>query len=96
MRLHRAFAGSALLALAAGCRSQGAEPAPPPASYELTVAPPEARGARAAGTDAAPPAPSQAEVAAPSADDDEQESEEDGGAESDAGSAPDAAPGVAL
>lgn len=95
-RPRRACVGLAVLALASACRSQGAEPAPPPASYELAVAPPGARGARAAGTDAAPPAPSQAELAAPSTDDDEPESEEDGGAESDAGSAPDAAPGVAL
>jgi hypothetical protein len=95
MRLHRLLAW-VLLAPASACRAQAGEPAPPPASYELTVAPPGARGARAAGTDAAPPAPSQAELAAPGTDDDEPESEEDGGTASDAGTAPDAAPGVAL
>ena len=84
-----------LLGLGSACRSQAAEPAPRPASYELAVAPPGARGARAAGTDAAPPPPNEAEVAAPSADDDA-EPGEDGGTEPDAGSAPDAAPGVSL
>ena len=44
--------------LLAACRSPAPDPAPPPASYELATAPPGARGARAAGTDAAPPPPS--------------------------------------
>ncbi len=68
----------------AACRSQAAEPAPPPARFELVVAPPGARGARAAGTDAAPPPPS--ELGVPDPDEPgETEDETDGGAEPDAG-----------
>ena len=87
------------LALSLGaCRSPTADPAPPPASYELAPAPPGARGARAAGTDAAPPPPSEGVLHVPGTDDeDEAEPEEsDAGSESDAGLAPDAAGGVAL
>jgi len=81
--------------LVAGCRSPAAEPAPPPASYELASAAPGARGARAAGTDAAPPRPSEGVLGEPSPEDeDEAEPESDAGLESDAG--PDAAGGVAL
>ena len=85
------------LSLLAACRSPAPDPAPPAASYELAVAPPGARGARAAGTDAAPPAPSEGVLHVPGSDDeDEAEPEEDAGAETDAGLAPDAAGGVAL
>jgi hypothetical protein len=85
------------LLLFTGCRSPAPDPAPPPASYELAAAPPGARGARAAGTDAAPPAPSEGVLHVPGTDDeDEAEPEEDAGAESDAGVAPDAAGGVTL
>jgi hypothetical protein len=80
--------------LLSACRSQAVEPPPPPASYELVTAPPGARGARAAGTDAAPKAPVESELAAPGAD--EPDPDEEGGGESDAGVAADAAPGVAL
>jgi len=88
-----------LLGALAACRSPASEPAPPPASYELAAAPPGARGARAAGTDAAPPRPSQNELDMPGTDDDEEpesEPELDAGSESDAGLVPDAAGGVAL
>ena len=84
------------LALVASCRSQLAEPAPPPASYELAQAPPGARGARAAGTDAAP---NVHELAEPDPDDGEGEADEaDGGVLGDAGLGVeiDAGPGVAL
>jgi hypothetical protein len=84
--------------LLGACRSPAPEPAPPAASYELAAAPPGARGARAAGTDAAPPPPSEGVLRVPGTDDeDEAEPEEqDAGSESDAGLAPDAAGGVAL
>ncbi|MEI9939993.1 MAG: hypothetical protein WDO69_22455 [Pseudomonadota bacterium] len=83
--------------LLAACRSPASEPAPPPASYELASAPPGARGARAAGTDAAPPPPSEGVLGPPGTDEeDEAEPETDAGAENDAGLAPDAAGGVAL
>ena len=82
-----------------GCRAEPAEPAPAPASYELVVAPPGARGARAAGTDAAPPPPSEGDLAAPGTEDEvepEAEPEFDPGGGLDGGLfAPDAA-GVAL
>ena len=84
------------LAVLAGCRSQPADPAPPPARYELTVAPPGARGARAGGTDAAPPVPSEGTLE-PEGDSDEGEPDEetDAGVPGDAGAvAP--IPGVAL
>ena len=88
---------AATLLLLAGCRSPAPDPAPPAASYELAVAPPGARGARAAGTDAAPPAPSEGVLHVPGSDDeDEAEPEDDAGAEGDAGLAADAAGGVAL
>ncbi|HEX3773324.1 MAG TPA: hypothetical protein VHV51_02610, partial [Polyangiaceae bacterium] len=67
------------------CRSQTPEPAPPPATYELVVAAPGARGARAAGTDAAPPAPSELGAAAPEDGEDSDEDDADAGAEPDAG-----------
>ena len=88
---------AAWLALPA-CHSQAADPPPPPASYELAVAPPGARGARAAGTDAAPAPPTEGEIAEPGAEvPDEPEPEDDGGAAQDGGGlAPDAGPGVAL
>ena len=83
--------------LLAACRSPASEPAPPPANYELASAPPGARGARAAGTDAAPPPPSEGLLGAPGTDGDEDaEPEADAGAETDAGLAVDAGPGVAL
>ncbi|HEY3255887.1 MAG TPA: hypothetical protein VGJ91_18140 [Polyangiaceae bacterium] len=83
--------------LLAACRSPASEPAPPPASYELASAPPGARGARAAGTDAAPPPPSEGVLGEPGTDeDDEAEPDADAGSESDAGLAADAAGGVAL
>ncbi|HEY4104055.1 MAG TPA: hypothetical protein VGM44_09195 [Polyangiaceae bacterium] len=66
------------------CRSQTADPAPPPAAYELVVAPPGARGARAAGTDAAPPAPSELGAAAPEEAEDSDDDDADAG-EQDAG-----------
>ncbi len=80
----------------AACRSQVTEPAPPPARFELVVAPPGARGARAAGTDAAPQPPS--ELGAPDPDEPgESDDETDGGTETDAGAlAPDADGGVTL
>ena len=80
----------------AGCRSQVVEPAPPPARYELVIAPPGARGARAAGTDAAPAPPSEVGAAEPD-EPGESDDETDGGAETDADpSAPDSDGGVAL
>jgi hypothetical protein len=86
-----------VLALA-GCHSQSSEPPPPPATYELAVAPPGARGARAAGTDAAPPPPSEGELPDPGSDvtpEPEDEPDDDGGV-TDGGAQADAAPGVAL
>jgi hypothetical protein len=81
-----------------GCHSQTAEPPPPPATFELAVAPPGARGARAAGTDAAPPAPTEGELTDPGTADPEPEpepeEEDGGGAEGGAPAVP--APGVAL
>ena len=88
-----ALRGPALVAawLFAACRSPAAEPAPPPASYELASAPPGARGARAAGTDAAPPPPSEGPLGEPGTDEEDDEPPEaDAGPESDSGLAPDA------
>jgi hypothetical protein len=82
--------------LLAACRSPAPDPAPAPASYELASAPPGARGARAAGTDAAPPPPSEGVLEPGTDEDEEAEGEPDAGSESDAGLAPDAAGGVAL
>ncbi|HKO49710.1 MAG TPA: hypothetical protein VJV79_18400 [Polyangiaceae bacterium] len=90
---------SGLLLLLAACRSPAPEPAPPPASYELASAPPGARGARAAGTDAAPPRPSEGVLGEPGIaeeDEEEEETEPDAGAESDAGRTPAGPGGVAL
>ena len=98
-RSHALLFGALASGLLLGaCRSPASDPAPPPASYELAPAPPGARGARAAGTDAAPPPPSEGVLHVPGTDDeDEAEPEEDdAGAENDAGLAPDAAGGVAL
>jgi hypothetical protein len=89
------FCGSLLVGLGA-CHSQPADPAPPPARFELAVAPPGARGARAAGTDAAPPPPSELGTSDP---DEPGESDEpaDGGTEPDAAvTVPDSDGGVAL
>ena len=81
----------------AACHSPAPDPAPPPAKFELASAPPGARGARAAGTDAAPPRPNAGVLGEPGTGaDDEAEPEADGGADGDAGVAPDAAGGVAL
>jgi hypothetical protein len=78
------------------CRSTLADPAPAPASYELVAAPPGARGARAAGTDAAPPPPSALGAPDPDEPGDSDDSAE-GGADVDAGTvAPDPDGGVAL
>lgn len=90
----------ASLAALSACRSQPADPAPPPARYELTVAPPGARGARAGGTDAAPPVPSEGTLEPEPTGDGDDEAEEpeeqtDGGVPGDAGAAP-PTPGVAL
>jgi hypothetical protein len=85
------------LALAvSACRSQATEPAPAPARFELVVAPPGARGARAAGTDAAPPPPS--ELGVPDPDEPgEADDDADGGPAIDGGVAmPDADGGVTL
>ena len=83
--------------LLAGCRSPTSEPAPPPASYELASAPPGARGARAAGTDAAPPQPTEGMLAEPGgAEEEEEEAEPEAEPESDGGLNPDAGGGVAL
>ena len=86
----------ALLLGLPACRSQAGEPAPPPARFELIVAPPGARGARAAGTDAAPAPPS--ELGAPDPDEPgESDDDTDGGPEADAGVlVPDADGGVTL
>ena len=89
------FVGPFFVGLCA-CRSQAADPAPPPAHFELAVAPPGARGARAAGTDAAPPPPSELGASDP---DEPGEADEaaDGGTEPDAAVAvPDSDGGVAL
>jgi len=80
------------------CRSPAAEPAPPPASYDLVAAPPGALGARAAGTDGAPRPPDEGVLGETPADDGEDpEPETDSGLDNDAGPAvPDAGQGVAL
>jgi len=69
-----------LLACAlSACHSQPSEPAPPPARYELTMAPPGARGARAAGTDAAPPPPTELGTPEPDEPSDSDDEETDAG-----------------
>lgn len=93
-----ACAATFVLVAFAGCRSQPAEPPPPTASFDLAVAPPGARGARAAGTDAAPPTPSEGELGDPGAAEPEPEpepEEEDAGGP-EGGAPPAAPPGVAL
>ncbi len=50
MRLALSTLGLAL----AGCPAAPSDPPPPPRKAEIVPAPPNARGARAAGTDAAP------------------------------------------
>lgn len=92
---HRILLVAAGIAVAmTGCHSQAAEPPPPPATFELAVAPPGARGARAAGTDGAPPAPTEGELIEPGTAEPEPEEESGGGAEGGAPAVP--APGVAL
>jgi hypothetical protein len=96
-RRHSALVG--WLLLLAACRSQKTEPAPLPASHELVMAPPGARGARAAGTDGAPPAPNEGPLGAPEVDDPEPDPDpdpDDSGVPADAAGATDAGPGVAL
>ncbi len=44
----------ALCLLQTGCPAAESEPPPPPQKLEIVAAPPQALGARAAGTDAAP------------------------------------------
>ncbi len=98
MRNYIAYIGFAPLA-ALGCHSQSVDPAPPVANYELASAPPGARGARAAGTDAAPPPPTEQELADPSVEaPSEAEAGGDAGAPHDPGLAvpSDAGAGVAL
>ena len=95
-RFYWAWLCGALLSALGACHSQPAEPAPPPASYEIASAAPGARGARAAGTDAAPPVPNEHELAEPDNEDGDGD-EPDAGAPSDGGSlTADAGPGVAL
>jgi hypothetical protein len=77
MTIVRSYSLAALLLGLAACRSQPSEAAPAPARFELIAAPPGARGARAAGTDAAPPLPS--ELAAPDPDEPTTPDEEDDG-----------------
>ena len=86
------------LSFLGACRSPAPDPAPAPASHELASAPPNARGARAAGTDAAPPPPSEGTLHVPGSDeeDEAEPEEEDAGPEGDAGAAADAGGGVAL
>jgi hypothetical protein len=76
------------------CRSQVAEPAPAPARFELVSAPPGARGARAAGTDAAPPPPT--ELGTPDPDEAPEPDEDDSGSDTDAGAPTSDDGGVAL
>lgn len=94
MKIRTSMSWLPMVVVLPACRSQAVEPAPPPARFELVIAPPGARGARAAGTDAAPPPPS--ELGAPEPDE-PGASDDDGGA--DAGAAtpvPDPDGGVAL
>ena len=95
MMRQRSIAALVWALAACACRNEPLELAPPPASYELVVAPPGARGARAAGTDAAPPPPGEGELAEPGED---QAPEVEADPETDAGvdGQPDAAPGVAF
>ncbi len=99
---HRTILVASALTLAlTGCPSQTSEPPPPLATYELPVAPPGARGARAAGTDAAPPAPSEGELnepgtADPEPDPDPDPEPDDAGSAAQGGAHAAPAPGVAL
>jgi hypothetical protein len=91
------FEAMCLTLVVSGCHSQVAEPPPPPATFELALAPPGARGARAAGTDAAPPAPGAGELGEPGAADPEPEQEQEPESEpedADGGSAEGGAPSV--
>lgn len=97
------FAASAITLALSSCHSRNSEPPPPPATFELAVAPPGARGARAAGTDAAPPAPSEGELNEPGTADPEPEPEpdpdpdpDDAGAAAQGGGHAAPTPGVAL
>lgn len=95
MKAHLVWWASCLL-LAASCRSEPNEPPPPAAHCELVVAPPHARGARAAGTDAAPPLPTELGPAEPEEPDNADDDDSDAG-EPEAGSVePDTEGGVAL
>jgi len=99
-RIGRRVAGFTVLVWAtAACRPQPTDPAPPAPGYELVVAPPAARGARAAGTEGAPAAPTAGELAEPDAEDrpdPEPEEESDAGASQDAGHSLDSTPEVTL
>jgi hypothetical protein len=88
--------GCGLLLALVACHSQPAEPAPPPASFELVSAAPGARGARAAGTDAAPPPLSERDLAEPSPGEPSEDEPSDAGGVAEGGLVVDAAPGVAL
>ena len=88
--------GCGLLLVLVACHSQPAEPAPPPASFELVSAAPGARGARAAGTDAAPPPLNERDLAEPSPGEPSEDEPSDAGGVPDSGRVGDAAPGVAL
>jgi hypothetical protein len=94
MMMLRSVPWLALLASLPACRSQVAEPAPAPARFELIVAPPGARGARAAGTDAAPPPPT--ELGIPDPDEPAEPDEDDGGVDTEAGTPTSDDGGVAL
>ena len=100
MRFVTCHAGWAYLWFAmTACRAEPVEPAPPPAGDDLVIAPPGARGARAAGTEGAPPAPAAGEQAEPGSEeekDPEPEEEVDAGADPDGGHSPEATPGVTL
>ena len=100
VQLRRPGGWSMLWFVMAGCRSQAVEPVPPPATHELVVAPPGARGARAAGTEGAPAAPGAGELIEPGGSDEppdpEPEVESDGGIAPDGGRPLDSPPGVTL
>jgi hypothetical protein len=94
MTILRSIPWAALLIGLPACRSQAIEPAPAPARFELITAPPGARGARAAGTDAAPPPPT--ELGTPDPDEPAEPDEDDSGPDPDAGAPTSDDGGVAL
>ncbi len=101
MRHRNSFAALIITLALSACHSQVAEPPPAPATFELAVAPPGARGARAAGTDAAPPAPSEGELneqgtAEPEPEPEPEPEEDDAGAAAAGGAHSAPTPGVAL